>query len=505
MSEQERKVRAERLEALRKEGIDPFPARVEPFEPVARVRAAHDAKDAGALEAEAPRAAVVGRILAVRSFGKLRFWRLVEGGESLQVSLRKSEVEADVFALGRQLEVGDFVRVEGPVWRTKTGELTVDARAITVLAKSVRPLPEKWHGLHDVEARYRQRYLDLIANPRAREIAFVRSRAVTAMRRFLDERGFLEVETPVLQPIYGGAHAEPFVTHHKQLGQDLYLRISDELYLKRLVIGGLDRVYEVGRNFRNEGISKKHNPEFSMMECYQAYADYEDMMDLCEALLKFVAREATGTLSLPWQDGTLELGGTWPRKSMRDAILEATGVDIHAAGDVAALRAAARECGLDPGDAPTWAVLVDDLFSEHVEPDLQQPVFITNHPVELSPLAKESRGDPRVAERFEIYIGGMEIGNAFSEQNDPAVQRERLAAQQRAADAGDVEAHPMDEDFLRALEHGMPPTGGLGIGIGRLSMVLADAPSLREVKLFPHMRPEPGLADEGEADEEEEG
>jgi len=497
VSEQERKVRAERLEALRKEGIDPFPARVAPYERLADVRAAHDAKDAEALEAEAPHAAVAGRILAIRSFGKLRFWRLVEDGESLQVSLRKQQMEADAFTLGTQLDVGDFVRVEGPVWRTKTGELTVDERAITVLAKSVRPLPEKWHGLQDVEARFRQRYLDLLANPRAREIAFVRSRAVTAMRRFLDERGFLEVETPVLQPIYGGAHAEPFVTHHNQLGQDLYLRISDELYLKRLVIGGLDRVYEIGRNFRNEGISKKHNPEFSMMECYQAYADYGAMMDLTEAMLKAVAEAATGSLTLPWRDETLRLDGTWPRKSMRDAILEATGVDIQAAEDVDSLRAAVRERGLDPGDAPTWAVLVDELFSEHVEPSLQQPIFITNHPVALSPLAKESRDDPRVAERFEIYIGGMEIGNAFSEQNDPSVQRERLMAQQKAADEGDVEAHPMDEDFLRALEHGMPPTGGLGIGIGRLAMVLANAPSLREVKLFPHMRPEaPGESDD---------
>jgi lysyl-tRNA synthetase class 2 len=491
MSEQERKVRAERLETLRKRGIDPFPPRVPPVERIAAVREAHDAKDAETLETEAPTTAVAGRILAIRSFGKLRFWRLVEDGTAIQVSLRKQEMDADVFALGKELDVGDFVRVEGPVWRTRTGELTVDARAISVLAKSVRPLPEKWHGLQDVEARFRQRYLDLLANPRAREIAFVRSRAVTAMRAFLDARGFLEVETPVLQPIYGGAQARPFVTHHNQLGQDLYLRISDELYLKRLVIGGLDRVYEIGRNFRNEGVSKKHNPEFSIMECYQAYADYEDMMDLCEAMVKHVAREATGSLSLPFQGRTLELGGAWPRKSMRDAILEATGVDIQAVVDADALRAAVRERGLDPGDAPNWAVLVDDLFSEHVEPDLQQPIFITHHPVELSPLAKESREDPRVAERFELYIGGMEVGNAFSEQNDPAVQRERLAAQQRAADEGDLEAHPMDEDFLRALEHGMPPTGGLGVGIGRLSMVLADAHSLREVKLFPHMRPEP--------------
>jgi len=490
VSEQERKVRAERLEALRKEGIDPYPPRTGPRTAIAEVRAAHDAKDAETLEREAPRAAVVGRILAARSFGKLRFWRLVENGADLQISVRKQEVTPEVFALAKQMDVADFVRVEGPVWRTKTGELTVDAREITLLAKALRPLPEKWHGLQDVEARYRQRYLDLLVNPRVREIAILRSRLVTAMRAFLDGRGFLEVETPVLQPIYGGANARPFTTHHNQLGQDLFLRISDELYLKRLVIGGMDRVYEIGRNFRNEGLSRKHNPEFSMMECYQAYADYHDMMDLVEALVKHVADEVLGSRTVDFQGQTIELGGQWPRRSMREAVLEATGIDIEAAPDVEALRRAVREKGLDPGDAPTWGVLVDDLFSEHVEPTLVQPVFITNHPVALSPLAKESREDPRVAERFELFIAGMEIGNAFSELNDPAVQRRRLEAQSQAGRDGDHEAHPMDEAFLRALEHGMPPTGGLGVGIGRLAMVITDAPSLREVKLFPHMRPE---------------
>jgi lysyl-tRNA synthetase class 2 len=496
VSEQERKARAERLAALRGRGIDPYPARTGPVERIAAVRAAHDAKDAAALEAEAPRAAVAGRILAVRSFGKLRFWRLLEDGVELQISLRRQEMDAGTFAFAQELDVGDFVRVEGPVWRTRTGELSVDARQVTLLAKSLRPLPEKWHGLQDVEARYRQRYLDLLVNPRAREIALARSRLVTAIRAFLDARGFLEVETPVLQPIYGGAHARPFVTHHNQLGQDLYLRISDELYLKRLVIGGLDRVYEIGRNFRNEGISRKHNPEFTVMECYQAYADYRDMMELAEVLVKYLAREVTGGTRLRFLEQEIEVGGTFPRRTMRDALREAIGVDIAAAREVSALRAAVRERGLDPGEAPTWAVLVDDLFSHHVEPRLVQPTFITHHPVDLSPLAKASSEDPRFAERFELFLAGMEIANAFSELNDPEVQRERFEAQLRAAREGDEEAHPMDEEFLRALEHGMPPTGGLGVGVGRLAMVLADAPSLREVKLFPHLRPEPG---EGEA------
>lgn len=503
MSEQERKTRAERLEALRKEGVEAYPARVGERVPIASVRAAHDEQDAEALEAAAPRVAITGRILASRSFGKLRFWRLVEDGTDIQVSVRKQEVEPEVFALAKQMDVADFVRVEGPVWRTRTGELTVDARSITLLSKALRPLPEKWHGLQDVEARFRQRYLDLLVNPRAREIAIVRSRMITAMRRFLDERGFLEVETPVLQSIYGGAHARPFTTHHNQLGQDLYLRISDELYLKRLVIGGLDRVYEIGRNFRNEGISKKHNPEFSMMECYQAYADYNDMMDLTEAMMKAIADEVLGTQKVTFQGSEIDFGGTWPRVSMRDAVLEATGVDIQAAEDVDSLRAAAREKGLDPGAAPTWGVLVDDLFSDHVEPKLVQPTFVTNHPVAISPLAKASRDDPRVAERFEIFVAGMELGNAFSELNDPQVQRERLEAQHAAQAEGDEEAHPMDEAFLRALEHGMPPTGGLGIGVGRLAMVLADAPSLREVKLFPHMRPESGTPGDGAANDED--
>ncbi len=490
MSEQEYKARSERLEEIRASGVDPYPPRVEPVAPLAEIHERFGDQDVDALEADPPTVSIAGRVLAIRSFGKLNFWRLVEDGQNLQVSVRKQQMEADVFAFAKRIDVGDFVRVTGPVWRTKTGELTVDAREITLLSKALRPLPEKWHGLQDVEARYRQRYLDLLVNPRAREIALTRSRAVTAMRSFLDGRGFLEVETPVLQPIYGGANARPFTTHHNQLGQDLYLRISDELYLKRLIIGGLDRVYEIGRNFRNEGVSKKHNPEFSVMECYQAYADYNDMMDLVEAMVKHIAKDVLGATSLVYQEQAIELGGSWPRISMRDAVLDATGVDIQAATDIEALRTAAKEQGIALGDAKTWAVGVDDLFSDHVEPKLVQPTFITHHPVALSPLAKDSRDDPLVAERFELFISGMEIANAFSELNDPDEQRRRFEAQRVDAAAGDDEAHPMDEAFLTALEHGMPPTGGLGVGIGRLAMVLADVHSLREVKLFPHMRPE---------------
>ena len=430
--------------------------------------------------------------MALRTFGKLLFLELVEDGSRIQASAREKQMDPGIFGFVRGLDVGDFVRVEGPVWRTRTGELTVDARSVELLAKSLRPLPEKWHGLADVELRFRRRYLDLLVNEDARRIALVRSRAVTAMRAGLDARGFVEVETPALQPLYGGASARPFSTLHKLYEQTLYLRISDELYLKRLVVGGLDRVYEIAHNFRNEGVSRKHNPEFTMMECYQAYADYRDMMSLVETLVPEIAERVLGTTRAEFRGEKLELGAPWPRLTMRDAIAEATGIDVLAAADLPALREETRRRGLDPGDAPTWATLVDALFSAHMEPRLLQPTFVTDYPRELSPLAKASPLDPRLVERFEAFVAGMEIANAFSELNDPDDQRERLLEQGRAHAQGDEEAHPLDEDYLLALEYGMPPTGGLGVGVDRLVMVLADAPHIREVLLFPHLRPEGG-------------
>ncbi|HEX5064702.1 MAG TPA: lysine--tRNA ligase [Myxococcota bacterium] len=495
MSQAEREARRERLAALRAAGVDPYPARVGPREPIAAVRARFEGRDAAALEADPQRAAVAGRIVALRSFGKLVFATLQEEGARMQISARKGSVDDALFDFVRHLDVGDIVRVEGPVWRTKSDELTVDVRALDLLAKGLSPLPEKWHGLQDVEARFRQRYLDLLVNEEARRVAVLRSRIVTAMRAFLDARGFLEIETPVLQPIYGGAAARPFTTHHNAYDQQLFLRISDELYLKRLVIGGLDRVYEIGRVFRNEGVSRKHNPEFTMMECYQAYADYDDMMELTQAMVQAIARTALGASVIPHRGGEIELGGTWPRITLRDAISRATGVDVLACPDLASLRAAVKQGGVDVPDAPTWGRLVDDLFSAHVEPTLVQPTFVTDYPVELSPLAKRRTDDPRLVERFEAFIGGMEIANSFSELNDPDDQRERLMASRRDLAAGDEEAHPLDEDFLAALEVGMPPTGGLGMGIDRLVMVLCDAPSLREVIAFPHMRPASGEED----------
>ena len=489
MSESERKARAERLAALRAAGLDPYPARVGPLLRLAEIRRHHDAKDVAALDAAALQVRVAGRVLAIRSFGKLVFMTLFEDGVQLQASFRKPELSPEVLALLALVDVGDFVRAEGVLWRTRTGELTVGARALAVVAKCLHPLPEKWHGLVDVERRYRQRYLDLLVNPEARRIAVTRSRSVTALRAFLDGRSFLEVETPVLQPLYGGAAARPFVTHYDVYDQDVYLRISDELYLKRLVIGGFDRVYEIGHNFRNEGVSRKHNPEFAMMECYQAYADYRDMMELVQAMLQHVVSAVTGGTRVAYREQQIEFGGAWPQLAIRDGILERTGVDVLAAADFATLRARVIEKGLDAGDAPTWGQLVDHLFSLHVEPTLVQPTFVTDYPVELSPLAKRSVTDPRLVERFELFVGGMELANAFSELNDPADQRGRFEEQRRAKAAGDAEAHPLDEEFLLAMEHGMPPTGGLGVGIDRVVMVLCDAAHLREVLLFPYMKP----------------
>ncbi len=490
MSDYEREARRGRLDALRAAGIDPYPAQVAQCDRIASVRERFEAADADALEQSPESVAIAGRVMARRKFGKLMFLQLREDGSSIQVSVKKQEVEEEVFQFAKELDVGDFIRVEGPLWRTKTDELTVDLRQLTLLAKSLAPLPEKWHGLSDVETRFRQRHLDLLVNDEARRIAVARSRIVKEMRAFLDRRDFIEVETPVLQPLYGGAAARPFETHHNVYDQDLYLRISDELYLKRLVVGGLDRVYEIAHNFRNEGVSRKHNPEFTMMECYQAYADYRDMMDLTEAMVGSIAEAVLGTTKVVYQGEEIDLAGPWPRISMRQAILDRSGVDILEASGVDELREAIRAKGRDPGEGTSWGVVVDDLFSECVEPGLLAPTFITDYPLELSPLAKRSVQDPRVVERFEIFIAGMELGNAFSELNDPIDQRERFEAQRRAHEAGDEEAHPLDEDYLRALEQGLPPTGGLGIGVDRLVMILTDAPNLRETVLFPHVRPE---------------
>ncbi|MGE4650880.1 MAG: lysine--tRNA ligase [Myxococcota bacterium] len=490
MSEREREARRVRLEALREAGIDPFPARVAARERVAGVKERFANHDEQALEADPVTVSLAGRLMALRPMGKLVFGTLLEDGERIQISARKSEIPAELFAAVKSLDVGDFLHVEGPLWRTRKGELTVDLRGFQLLAKSLAPLPEKWHGLKDVEVRFRKRHLDILVNEDARRIMLQRSAVVRTMREVLDARGFLEVETPVLQPIYGGAAARPFTTEHNAYDQRLFLRISDELYLKRLVVAGLDRVYEIGRVFRNEGVSRKHNPEFTMMECYQAYADYRDMMELTQSLAQTICDQVFGTRQLPYRGEVIDFDGDWPQLSMRDAIAERIGVDVLDCPDLPSLQQALRDSGREPGEAPTWGRLVDDLFSEHVEPQLIQPTFVTDYPLELSPLAKRSPADPRLVERFETFVGGLEVANAFSELNDPLDQRGRLEAAHRDRDAGDDEAHPMDEDYLEALEIGLPPTGGLGIGVDRLVMVLVDAPNLREVISFPHMRPD---------------
>src|SRR5262249_20973850 len=381
---------------------------------------------------------------------------------------------------------------EGPLWRTQSGELTVDVREAQLLAKGLAPLPEKWHGLSDVEARFRSRHIDLLVNEDARRIAIQRSRVVSAMRAGLDARGFLEVAPARLQPCAGGAGAGAPTPHHNSYDQELYRRISDELYLKRLVVGGLDRVYEIGRVFRNEGVSRKHNPEFTMMECYQAYADYRDMMALAQSLVQEIAARVLGSTRVEFAGHALELAGEWRRVTLRDAIGDATGIDVLAHTDLGSLREAVRAAGLDPGDAPSWARLVDDLFSARVEPSLIQPTFVTDYPVELSPLAKRSAADPRLVERFEPFLAGMEIANAFSELNDPDDQRERLLASRRAFEAGDDEAHPLDEDYLRALEVGLPPTGGPGIGGGRPAVVPCGPASPRAGDAVPPLPPAGG-------------
>jgi len=484
--------RRARAERLRESGVELFPARVpRDRSAIPEILARFGSADASALAQAAAVFCVAGRILALRSFGKMAFATLQSDGERLQVWLKKDSL-GDAFEAVKLYEVGDFIWARGPLVRTQKSELTIEARAQGFLAKSYRPLPEKFHGLQDVEARYRQRYLDVLTNPDSRQVFVTRSRMISSLRAFLDARGFLEVETPILQPLYGGAHARPFTTVHNTYDQMLYLRISFELYLKRLVIGGLDRVYEIGRDFRNEGVSKKHNPEFAMLEVYQAYADFEDMMELVESMVAQAAERAVGTLLIERDGRKLDLTPPWPRRRMGDLIREACGIDIHAARELEALRAAVKQAqvpNVDPAGAKSWAGLVDAVFSETVEPELISPTFVIEYPAALSPLAKREPAGQRWVERFEGFMGGMEICNAFSELNDPVEQRQRFLEQAEASRAGEVDAQPLDEDFLRALEHGMPPTGGMGLGIGRLAMMLTGASHLREVKLFPHLRP----------------
>ncbi len=486
----QREQRLRKLTALRAAGIEPYPARFSCTHSVAEALQAFASSEGGV---EPPTVRTAGRIMSIRVMGKASFAHIMDGSGRIQIYLRRDVVEEQAYKFFRKsFDLGDFIGVEGPLFRTRTGEVTIKVSSFGMLAKALRPLPEKWHGLTDVETRYRQRYLDLLVNEKVRRTFVTRTRMVSAMRRFLDERGFLEVETPVLQPIYGGAAARPFVTHHHALDTDLYLRISDELYLKRLVIGGLERVYELGRDFRNEGISTKHNPEFTQLEVYQAYADYNDIMRLVEELWCTVAREVLGTPKLTYQGHSVDLTPPWTRVTMRDAILEATGVDIEIHTELASLQRRAKELDLELDAKPTWGKQVDELLKEYVEPKLIQPTFVLDYPLDVSPLAKKKPDAARLVERFEFFIGGLECGNAFSELNDPLDQRERFEGQRQQLRDGDEDAHPMDEDWIRALEYGMPPTGGLGFGIDRMVMLFTDNSSIREVILFPALRPKLG-------------
>ena len=469
--------RRAKLDRLRADGIDPFPHAFAGVEPVAAVHAAH----AGLADGEETdtRHRVAGRLAARRGQGKMAFLDLVDRSGRLQLQARIDVLGEEAHERLLALDLGDLVGVDGTAFKSRRGELSLKVEQVAVLAKSLRPPPEKHHGLQDVETRYRRRELDLMANEDARALFIRRAKVVSAVRRHLDEAGFVEVETPVLQPLYGGALARPFTTHHNELDRTLYLRIATELYLKRCIVGGLERVYELGKDFRNEGVSYKHNPEFTMVEFYEAYADYEDAAARLEQLVAFVAQEAGST-------GEVDFTPPWRRVTLRDAIRDATGIDVLAERERAALVAAIGD--RLPTEDRTWPQLVDDLLSKFVEPELREPTFVMDYPVELSPFAKAHRSEAGLVERWEAFCLGMEIANAFSELNDPDEQRARFEAQARLAGEGDEEAQPYDEVFLEALEHGMPPTGGVGLGIDRLVMALTGRRSIREVVLFPAMR-----------------
>ena len=471
--------RRAKLERLRSQEVEPFPHEFPGVQPASAVHAAHDDLEAGEETDDAYR--VAGRLAARRGHGGAAFLDVVDRSGRMQVQARKDVLGEDSFDALTSLDLGDIVGVDGIAFKSRRGELTLRATNWRLLAKSLLPPPEKFHGLEDVETRYRRRELDLMANEEARELFILRSRVIAAIRRWLDERGFLEVETPVLQPLYGGALARPFITHHNELDRDLYLRVATELYLKRLIVGGLERVYELGKDFRNEGVSHKHNPEFTMLEWYEAYADYSTIATELEELVAHVAG-AVG------YDGEIDFSRPWRRVRLRDAILEETGLDVLELRDRDALVAAAREKGLQLDPTEPWPKLVDGLLSREVEPKLIAPTFVLDYPVELSPLAKNHRSEPGLVERFECFAGGMEFANAFTELNDPDEQRARFEHQARQTAAGDDETQPYDEDYVRALEQGMPPTGGIGIGIDRFVMLLSGRRSIREVVLFPAMR-----------------
>ncbi|WP_088554137.1 lysine--tRNA ligase [Calderihabitans maritimus] len=475
-------MRREKLDKLRANNIDPYGGKY------VRTHLAMEVID-NFNELQDQQVSVAGRLMSRRSHGKASFGHIQDVTGQIQIYVRLDDVGPETYELFGLLDIGDIIGIKGKVFRTRKGEITIAAEDLRLLCKSLRPLPEKWHGLKDIDLRYRQRYLDLITNRDVLKVFVLRSKIIKAIREFLDERGFLEVETPSMHTIPGGAAARPFITHHNALDMDLYLRIALELHLKRLLVGGMEKVYELGRVFRNEGISTKHNPEFTMLELYEAYADYEDMMELTEELVAYVANKTLGTTQITYQGHSIDLTPPWPRMTMLDAIAKYTGVDFTQIKTNEEARQIARKFNLEVEENHTKGQVINEIFENIVEPNLIQPVFIKDYPVEISPLAKRKKDNPELTYRFEAFIAARELANAFSELNDPIDQRERFEKQMELRAKGDDEAHVLDEDFLKALEYGMPPAGGLGIGVDRLVMLLTDSPSIRDVILFPTMRP----------------
>ena len=474
-------IRRQKLQEWQAEGVDPYGHKYQ------KTHMAQEILDEFE-ELEGQNVSLAGRIIAIRGHGKASFADLLDASGTVQLFIKINTVGEQVYTQYQRLDLGDIIGVKGTVFRTRRGEISVEVQEFTLLSKSLRPLPEKWHGLRDVDLRYRMRYLDLIANPQVKDVFIARSKIIQGIRDFLLERGYLEVETPMLNVIPGGANARPFVTYHNALDMNLYMRIAPELYLKRLLVGGLEKVFEIGKNFRNEGMSTKHNPEYTSVEVYEAYGDANTMMALTEELFAYLARLVRGTTRIEFQGNIIDLAPPWPRITMMDAIQKYAGVDLRELDDEEAAKVA-KERGLEMPPGAGKAQAIDEFFDNFVEPELTGPVFITEHPVEISPLAKRKADDPMVTERFEPFIVGWEMGNGFTELNDPIDQKERFKQQVEQRQAGDDEAHMMDEDYIVALEHGMPPAGGLGIGIDRVVMLLTDSPSIRDVLLFPHMRP----------------
>jgi lysyl-tRNA synthetase, class II len=483
-------VRHGKLAKLKEAGHTLYPNDFRPSHNASEVVSKFDQQSDDELKATPVEIRLAGRIMSIRKFGKAAFFHIQDRSGRLQVYAQKERLGDEGYAFFQTLDMGDIVGVWGHPFRTRTKELTVEALGIRLLAKCLRPLPEKWHGLADVEARYRQRYVDLMVNPEVRKVFEIRSRVVRLLRRFFEDRGFLEVETPMMQSIPGGAAARPFITHHNALDIELYLRVAPELFLKRLLVGGFERVFELNRNFRNEGISVRHNPEFTMLEFYQAYATYEDLIKLTEELFATIAQEVIGTMQVSYGGQTIDLTPPWRRLTIQEAIAAHGGAELKAIGAIEGLQGFAKQKGLPVDLNVSYGNLLVEVFEEIAEAQLIQPTFIVGYPLEVSPLARKNDTNPTMVDRFELYIGGRELANAFSELNDPADQRQRFMEQMEARNAGDETANPIDEDYVRALEYGMPPAAGEGIGIDRLVMFFTDSPSIRDVILFPLLRPQ---------------